>query len=83
MYGANLDNTGSEEQNKELEDELERIRFCGDLWERGGRVYRRRRRAKSIKATGGMTIDEVNEMLDKMCMETIRRQKRRSLESLS
>ena len=36
VYGAELRQTlGSEEQNKELEDELERIRFCGDLWERG------------------------------------------------
>jgi len=51
VYGAELRQTlGSEEQNKELEDELERIRFCGDLWERGGRVYRRREKNEEYKS---------------------------------
>lgn len=39
--------------------------ICGNV---AGEFIGGERRTKSIKATGGMTIDEVNEMLDKMCM---------------
>lgn len=41
MLGVKLRQAlGDEDENKKLEDELERFRFRGDLRERGGRVHR-------------------------------------------
>jgi|TARA_B100000482_G_scaffold76440_1_gene54200 hypothetical protein len=41
MLGVKLRQAlGDEDENKKLEDELERFRFRGDLRERGGRVRR-------------------------------------------